>query len=153
MGSIPKESKSWLNVETVTWMYCKSLWIKASAKCINVNVRSHLWIYHKHKWDLWALANHQPLSLFGKLLLFPFVFHQRKTTYRVGMTRDSFLGEKLDCCYKIALFSQSPKVLYYLCMCQIMWYITELRMKRVNKRLHIAVCLWIQNAAGKAKDF
>ncbi len=38
MGSIPRESKSWSNVETVTWMQCKSLWIKASAKCINVNV-------------------------------------------------------------------------------------------------------------------
>ncbi len=38
MGSIPRESKRWQNVETVTWMQCKSLWIKASAKCINVNV-------------------------------------------------------------------------------------------------------------------
>ncbi len=26
----------------VTWMQCKSLWIKASAKCINVNVSYHL---------------------------------------------------------------------------------------------------------------
>ncbi len=33
MGSIPRESKSWQNVETVTWMQCKSLWIKASGKC------------------------------------------------------------------------------------------------------------------------
>ncbi len=40
MGSIPRESKSWSNVETVTWMQCKSLWIKASAKCINVNVKT-----------------------------------------------------------------------------------------------------------------
>ncbi len=39
MGLIPRESKSWSNVKkTVTWMQCKSLWIKASAKCINVNV-------------------------------------------------------------------------------------------------------------------
>ncbi len=38
MGSIPRESKSWSNVKTVTWMQCKSLWIKASAKCINVNI-------------------------------------------------------------------------------------------------------------------
>ncbi len=38
MGSIPRESKSWQNVETVTRMQCKSLWIKASAKCVNVNV-------------------------------------------------------------------------------------------------------------------
>ncbi len=41
MGLIPRESKSWSNVKTVTYMQCKSLWIKASAKCINVNV---LWI-------------------------------------------------------------------------------------------------------------
>ncbi len=33
MGLIPRESKSWSNVETVTWMHCKSLWIKVSAKC------------------------------------------------------------------------------------------------------------------------
>ncbi len=40
MGSIPRESKSWSKCKkkTVTWMQCKSLWIKASAKCINVNV-------------------------------------------------------------------------------------------------------------------
>ncbi len=43
MGSIPRESKSWQNVETVTWMQSKSLWIKASAKCINVNVKCMLW--------------------------------------------------------------------------------------------------------------
>ncbi len=28
--------------KTVTWMQCKSLWIKASAKCINVNVNVNL---------------------------------------------------------------------------------------------------------------
>ncbi len=38
MGSILRESKSWSKCKTVTWMQCKSLWIKASAKCINVNV-------------------------------------------------------------------------------------------------------------------
>ncbi len=27
-----------IKCKTVTWMQCKSLWIKASAKCINVNV-------------------------------------------------------------------------------------------------------------------
>ncbi len=37
MGLIPRDSKSWSNVK-LTWMQCKSLWIKASAKCINVNV-------------------------------------------------------------------------------------------------------------------
>ncbi len=40
MGSIPRESKSWSNVKTVTWMQCKSLWIKVSAKCINVNMKN-----------------------------------------------------------------------------------------------------------------
>ncbi len=42
MGSIPRERQDLIkNVETVTWMQCKSLWIKASAKCINVNVTHH----------------------------------------------------------------------------------------------------------------
>ncbi len=27
----------------ITWMHCKSLWIKASAKCINVNVNIHIY--------------------------------------------------------------------------------------------------------------
>ncbi len=40
MGSILRESKSWSKCKTVTWMQCKSLWIKASAKCINVNVKA-----------------------------------------------------------------------------------------------------------------
>ncbi len=30
--------KELIKCKTVTWMQCKSLWIKASAKCINVNV-------------------------------------------------------------------------------------------------------------------
>ncbi len=42
MGSIPGESKSWSNVETVTWMQCKSLWIKASAKCKCKNIQKIL---------------------------------------------------------------------------------------------------------------
>ncbi len=46
MGSIPRESKSWFNAETVTWMQCKSLWIKASAKYINVNV--NVLCFHKN---------------------------------------------------------------------------------------------------------
>ncbi len=36
MGSIPREHTYWQ--KCITWMHCKSLWIKASAKCINVNV-------------------------------------------------------------------------------------------------------------------
>ncbi len=31
-----------IKCKTVTWMQCKSLWIKASAKCINVNVNVNL---------------------------------------------------------------------------------------------------------------
>ncbi len=34
-----------IKCKTVTWMQCKSLWIKASAKCINVNVMSREAIY------------------------------------------------------------------------------------------------------------
>ncbi len=37
MGSIPREHTYW-QYKCIAWMYCKSLWIKASAKCINVNV-------------------------------------------------------------------------------------------------------------------
>ncbi len=38
MGSIPREHTYWK--KCIAWMHCKSLWIKASAKCINVNVRA-----------------------------------------------------------------------------------------------------------------
>ncbi len=38
VGSIPREHMYWPNNFFLTWMHCKSLWIKASAKCINVNV-------------------------------------------------------------------------------------------------------------------
>ncbi len=34
----PGKARADKNVETVTRMHCKLLWIKASAKCINVNV-------------------------------------------------------------------------------------------------------------------
>ncbi len=34
----PNGKQELIKCKTVTWMQCKSLWIKASAKCINVNV-------------------------------------------------------------------------------------------------------------------
>ncbi len=37
VGSIPREHTYW-QYKCIAWMHCKSLWIKASAKCINVNV-------------------------------------------------------------------------------------------------------------------
>ncbi len=37
VGSIPREHKYW-QYKCIAWMHCKSLWIKASAKCISVNV-------------------------------------------------------------------------------------------------------------------
>ncbi len=37
-----------IKCKTVTWMQCKSLWIKVSAKCINVNVNvMYIYIYYK----------------------------------------------------------------------------------------------------------
>ncbi len=42
VGSIPREHMYWPNKKCLTWMHCKSLWIKASAKCINVNVNVDL---------------------------------------------------------------------------------------------------------------
>jgi len=45
VGSIPRELMYWLN-NSLTWMHCKSLWIKASTKCININVGEQLmWCY------------------------------------------------------------------------------------------------------------
>ncbi len=41
VGSIPREHIYWQNKKCLTLMHCKSLWIKASAKCINVNVNMH----------------------------------------------------------------------------------------------------------------
>ncbi len=38
-GIVKRKMKELIKCKTVTWMQCKSLWIKASAKCINVNVR------------------------------------------------------------------------------------------------------------------
>ncbi len=40
VGSIPREHT--LIKKCISWMHCKSLWIKASAKCINVNVNVSL---------------------------------------------------------------------------------------------------------------
>jgi len=39
MGSIPGKARTDKNVNVYLEMQCKSLWIKASAKCINVNVK------------------------------------------------------------------------------------------------------------------
>ncbi len=36
VGSIPREHTYWQK-KCIAWMHCKSLWIQASAKCINVN--------------------------------------------------------------------------------------------------------------------
>ncbi len=35
VGSIPREH-TYSQYKCITWMHCKSLWIKASAKCVNV---------------------------------------------------------------------------------------------------------------------
>ncbi len=37
VGSISREH-TYCQKKCITWMYCKSLWIKASAKCIHLNV-------------------------------------------------------------------------------------------------------------------
>ncbi len=41
-GFDPREQHS--DKTCIAWMHCKSLWIKASAKCINVNVNVNLMI-------------------------------------------------------------------------------------------------------------
>ncbi len=40
VDSILREHTYWQ--KCIAWMHCKSLWIKSSAKCINVNVTPHL---------------------------------------------------------------------------------------------------------------
>ncbi len=55
-----------------TWMHCKSLWIKASAKCIDVNVNTVLFVCRKFKHSLeknigsWSIINVR--SLYRKWL-------------------------------------------------------------------------------------
>ncbi len=44
MGSIPREHMYWQK-KCITWMHCKSLWIKASDKCINVIDAFHFVMY------------------------------------------------------------------------------------------------------------
>ncbi len=41
VGSIPREHMYWQNMYNLNALHCKSLWIKASAKCVNVNVMYH----------------------------------------------------------------------------------------------------------------
>ncbi len=41
VGSIPREHMYWQK-KCITWMHCKSLWIKASAKCINILIYTAL---------------------------------------------------------------------------------------------------------------
>ncbi len=40
VGSIPRKHTYWQK-QCIAWMHCKSLWIKASAKCINVNYNNN----------------------------------------------------------------------------------------------------------------
>ncbi len=40
VGSIPREHTYW-QYKCIAWMHCKSLWIKVSDKCLNVNVKAH----------------------------------------------------------------------------------------------------------------
>ncbi len=49
VGSIPREHIYW-QYKCIAWMHCKSLWIKASAKCINVNVGEREKGAHVNMW-------------------------------------------------------------------------------------------------------
>ncbi len=56
----------------IAWMHCKSLWIKASAKCINVNVNNTIKNFFYLIWLLWKLKkkkdNCEFLSQFSNFL-------------------------------------------------------------------------------------
>ncbi len=43
VGLIPREHI--LTKKCIAWIHCKSLWIKASAKCIHVNVNIYMCVY------------------------------------------------------------------------------------------------------------
>ncbi len=53
VGSIPREHMYWLKNVLPECTHCKSLWIKASAKCINVNVnvKSKAFPWQSHYWS------------------------------------------------------------------------------------------------------
>ncbi len=65
VGSIPREHTYW-QYKCITWMHCTSLWIKASAKCINVNVTSLM--------SRFTLFNYFLLFLASFVFSFSFVF-------------------------------------------------------------------------------
>ncbi len=67
----PGKARADKNVKTVTWMQCKSLWIQASAKCINV-YRLSLALAISETWSerkIWVFK-----SIIGAQTLTPEVF-------------------------------------------------------------------------------
>ncbi len=52
MGLIPREHTYWQNMYSLNALHCKSLWIKASAKCVNykdlhITCRQKIYIYRE----------------------------------------------------------------------------------------------------------
>ncbi len=62
VGSIPTEHIL-TKKNCIAWMHCKSLWIKASAKCINVNV--NVWIIERFLSAVWTLILTAPIHCRG----------------------------------------------------------------------------------------
>ncbi len=60
----PGKARADKNVETVTWMQCKSLWIKASAKCINVNEYTKFLFEWEKRIFSWTCCNEVLFDVF-----------------------------------------------------------------------------------------
>ncbi len=72
VGSTPRKHTYW-QYKCIAWMHCKSLWIKASAKCIHVNVvlppKTMLWFIYMILRMLWlSFCSYRP-PIDSRLLL------------------------------------------------------------------------------------
>ncbi len=70
VGSNPREHTYW-QYKCITWMHCKSLWIKASAKYINVNVNMKYKTESLHKGNGESIMH---VSMFHITLIFLHIF-------------------------------------------------------------------------------
>ncbi len=55
VGSIPREHMYWQK-KCITWMHCKSLWKKVSAKCINIKYKPQCYTDIEYYWFVWNLT-------------------------------------------------------------------------------------------------
>ncbi len=100
VGSIPREHTYW-QYKCIAWMHCKSLWIKASAKCINVNVVRAI-IHHR--------GMQHPMGKFN--------CSSHRSTWR---GQHSARGSGLHLCIYPKLLTGYTFFCQYMCTVQYMW--------------------------------